>query len=254
MLLTGLARSAGPTPVPPDTSRYLVLGAIVVLLIAVEVARGMRPPRVATVAMVGLTVVAVIAGLHALDAGADELRGHSRTVEAHLAATALLGASVPADAHPSPAVAPQVRAGDYLAVVAAFGESPIGDPDAALAALEPDERARADEVLSQYGLTMVPALWPVAGCQPVTGDSVAVPDGGAVTIDAHVARRGASPLVRRHVRRAAGHGVAARCDAHRVERTARPCLARPPHVVGTIRGLRQGRSLVGLRGFEPPTF
>jgi hypothetical protein len=50
-------------------------------------------------------------------------------------------------------------------------------------------RLEADEVLSRYGLTMAPALWPVAGCDATTGDSVAVPDGGAVTVHA-----GASPV------------------------------------------------------------
>ena len=161
---------------------------------------------------------------------------------------------MPADAHPSPAVAPQVRAGDYLAVVAAFGESPIGDPEAALAALEPDERARADEVLSQYGLTMAPALWPVAGCHPVTGDSVAVPDGGAVTVHA-----GASPVE-----------VRARWFADTF--AAPPVTTLPPGTTLTASSAPLGRAwhtrltssapfqacvaadpLVGLGRFEPPT-
>ena len=60
-LLTGAARSVFQPPVPPETSRYLTLGAVILLLAAVEIARGisLRPAVLVYAAMITLVAVAL---------------------------------------------------------------------------------------------------------------------------------------------------------------------------------------------------
>jgi hypothetical protein len=142
-LLTAAARS---TISAPETSRYVYLGAVVIVLITVELLQGkLIAPRITGVAAV-VVVLAAITGLTTLHSGALSLRGDSTVVTAELGALELAAAHAPPGYQPDPVHAPQILAGPYLHTVRAIGSSPADTP-AEIAAAEPASRAAADAVL-----------------------------------------------------------------------------------------------------------
>ena len=127
-LLTGAARSVFQPPVPPETSRYLTLGAIVLLLAAVELARGMRLPPALLVYAAMITLAAVALGLPTLRDNARQLRTFGTLTRAELGALELSAARVPAGYPPDASTNPQLHAGPYLAAVKAYGSSAADSP------------------------------------------------------------------------------------------------------------------------------
>ncbi len=142
-VMTGAARS---TISAPETSRYVYLGAVLIVLIGAELLDGVViGPRAWVVAGI-LVVVAAVTGLTIMRDGADGLRGDSRAVAAELGALQVAAAYAPPGYQPDPLRAPQILAGPYLHTVRAIGSSPA-DPPSKMAAADPGTRALADDVL-----------------------------------------------------------------------------------------------------------
>jgi hypothetical protein len=155
-LLTAAARGSIASP---ETARYIYLGAVVIVLAAAELLRGVVFS--ARALAVGAIVVAIFAvtGLTALRSGADGLRTTATTVTAELGALELASGRAPVTYQPDPRLAPQILAGPYLHTVHAIGSSPADSP-ARLTKAAPGARAAADTVLLALD---APALTPAGG-------------------------------------------------------------------------------------------
>jgi hypothetical protein len=175
-LLTGAARSVVQPPVAPDSSRYLTLGSVVLLLAAVELARGVRVPPALLVYGAMITVVSVALGLPGLRDRSRQLRTLSNTSAAELGALELSAARAPADFSPDSA-SPQVRAGPYLEAVKDYGSSPADTLPELEGALSAD-RAQADQVLQKLDVQLAPLPAGARG----GGCSVTRPAAGAPAI------------------------------------------------------------------------
>jgi hypothetical protein len=160
----------------PATSRYVYVGAVFLLLIAVEL---LRPPRrdlrLAAVAAV-LTGAAVISNVGIMRDGQRSMRDTWESVQASLSAIEVAGAATPRELQPEPQRAPQLTAGRYLDAVAADG-SPALTPEQ-LAAEPGPLREQADRVLTSAA--------PVA-TEPVPG--AIDPAGTPLVVDAVPAGR-----------------------------------------------------------------
>lgn len=162
MLATGLAlwtltAAARSTISAPETSRYIYLGAVAIVLVGVELLQGaLISPRATGLAAV-VVVVGAIVGLTTLHNGALSLHTTSKTVTAELGALELAAAHAPPEYRPDLERAPQIFAGPYLHTVRAIGSSPADTPTE-IAAAEPAERAAADAVLIALD---APALTPL---------------------------------------------------------------------------------------------
>ena len=149
---------------PPTDSRYLYLGAVLVLLLTVELL-----PRF-DVGPRALVVVAVFVGASALAnfgslrSGSQYLQDWSRYVRAELGALELAGPQTRRDFAPDPVRAPDITAGRYFAAVRDYG-SPASSPAEILNAGE-GERQAADSVLLQALGAPVSAGGAVGGRPP----------------------------------------------------------------------------------------
>lgn len=160
-IVTAAARS---TISAPETSRYIYFGAVLIVLIAVELLRettitlravSVAVPSVAFFAVTGLTI---------MHAGAVGLRETSKTVRAELGALELAAAYAPPGYQPDAQRAPQITAGPYLHTVRAIGSSPA-DTLAEIVASEPVSRTAADSLL----LTLEPPrLRPLRTARPLS--------------------------------------------------------------------------------------
>ena len=127
-LLTGAARSVVPLLTPPSESRYLTLGAIVLLLGAVELLRGtIIPPRLLIYAT-GVAVICVWIGCSTLIDEGKTLRVSSESTTAALGALQLSPGPVPPGYMPDPAN-PQITAGPYRTAVRIYDSDPADSPD-----------------------------------------------------------------------------------------------------------------------------
>jgi hypothetical protein len=154
--LTGAARSVFQPPVPPDSSRYLTFGAIVLLLAAVELVRGVIVPPRLMVYGAGVTLVAVALGLPALHDNARQLRTMTGKTDAELGALELSKGRAAAAYQPDPTTAPQVFAGRYVSALQIYGSSPADSPRELATALSGD-RSQADRVLQEINARLTPA-------------------------------------------------------------------------------------------------
>src|SRR5262249_26080592 len=114
----------------PFASRYVYVGALIAVLLAVELARGISVPRGAAVILGVVVVAAIVANVGTLRDGAGRLRANAPAAEAGAGALEigrpLVGRSYVATAFPGfPFVV--VRAGTYFAAVRAYG-SPAATP------------------------------------------------------------------------------------------------------------------------------
>jgi hypothetical protein len=168
-LLTALARADSA---PPDSSRYLYIGAAFFLLIASET--GVLPAiRGSWLLLAGLLLLGAIVGnIDLLRSGERGLRPIDQSVRASLAAVELAAPVVAPAFVAEPINAPQISAGPYLAAV-----RDLGSPALTLTELEhasETTREASDEVLQRAErLAAVPASRPVAGTGTVVSESVA---------------------------------------------------------------------------------
>lgn len=105
----------------PDASRYLYPGAVLVLLLAVELVSGMRPTHLAAA---GIAVGVIVTGgmnLHAMNRGFFQLGYASELTRGALAGLELAGPLADRSLRPEQAAAPQVATGEYLSAVGEYG-------------------------------------------------------------------------------------------------------------------------------------
>jgi hypothetical protein len=185
---------------PPTDSRYLYLGAILVLLIALELLPPVVPaPRLLAVVAVFVAASAV-ANFGSLRSGSQHLQEWSRYVRAELGALEIAGPGTRADFAPDPVRAPDITAGKYFAAIRDFG-SPASSV-AEIAEAGEAERQAADSVLLQaLGAAVVPG-GTVGGEAPeveaaTSGRSATqggcvrfVPTGAGATLDVGVPEQG----------------------------------------------------------------
>jgi hypothetical protein len=153
-IITGAARS---TVSSPDTSRYVYLGAVVIVLIGVELLSNITiTPRAIAIAT-PLVAFFAITGLTVMHNGALGLRSTSKIVTAELGALELAAAYAPPTYQPDAQRAPQITAAPYLHTVRAIGSSPA-DSAAGIARAEAPGRAAADGVLVALEAPKVIAL------------------------------------------------------------------------------------------------
>ena len=140
----------------PLDSRYLYLGGILVLLIALEVVPAVPVTwPLAAVATV-LVAAAALANFGALRDGSRYLQEWSRYVSVELAALELAGPSTDPAFRPDPVRAPDITAGKYFDAIDQYG-SPAAEVSEIWNRADP-ERAAADAVLfGALGLEAVPA-------------------------------------------------------------------------------------------------
>ena len=150
----------------PNDSRYLYLGAILVLLIALE----LLPPVVTTPRL--LLVVAVFVGASAaanfgsLRGGSQFLQDWSRYVRAELGALELAGPETRSDFAPDPVRAPDITAGKYFNAIREYG-SPASSASEIARAGEAERQAADSVLLQALGATIVPDGTPAGGSPSV---------------------------------------------------------------------------------------
>jgi hypothetical protein len=148
-LLGGLQRAQIQSP---DASRYLYVGALFVLLIAVELLRGVRVGRWIAALAVVLTGLAVVSNVGDLRAGGRNLRAQADVTRADLGALVLARDTVPPGYHAAfiPGVPfVQIDAKEYFAAARELGS--IADSPAELAAASEQGRLAADAELANLG-------------------------------------------------------------------------------------------------------
>jgi hypothetical protein len=177
--LTAVARS---TISSPEASRYVYLGAVVIVLLGVECLAGVVASPRALLVGAAAVLAAAVTGLTALHNGSVYLRGISQYVAAELGALQLASAHAPPGYQPDPQRAPQILAGSYLHTVHAIGSSPADSP-AQIAAEGGPVAAAADGVLVALdGPTVTPwkSLAGFASTRPPTRASMT---GGSSSVD-----------------------------------------------------------------------
>jgi len=135
----------------PYSSRYLYVGVLFVLLIAVNLLQGVKPGRWALVAAAAATCVVVGFNLVPLREGRDFFEEQTVLTRADLGAIEIAGGSVEPAFRLSPEAAGtvflnEIEAGEYLQAVDEYG-SPAYSP-AELAAAPEEGRVHADLVLA----------------------------------------------------------------------------------------------------------
>jgi hypothetical protein len=157
-VITAAARS---TVTSAETSRYVYLGAVAIVLIGVELLRGVSvSPRASALAAV-LVGYAALTGLTQLQAGGTQLRSVSRLLTAELGALELGSAYAGPTYRPDAYYAPTLEAGPYLHAVHAIGSSPASTL-AQIAASEAGVRGVVDAGLVKLEATLRPGA-PAAG-------------------------------------------------------------------------------------------
>ena len=199
--LTALARADIGEPLAP---RYIYPGAVLIVLIVVELLRGRELPSAAAPIALALVCLAGLANYATLGAFAAGLRGNAEVLEARLGALALVGPSVPAGFQAVPREAPQITPRGAVESQRDFGS--IGLPVAALPAASATQRAAVDAVLiSVPELTARPAATVSGGAPKLLRLSGArsapsgrctrfVPSRGAATVNLALPAGGALAL------------------------------------------------------------
>jgi hypothetical protein len=129
----------------PLDSRYLYLGAVLVLLIAIELVPRLPVSRRMVAVLAVLTAAATLANFGSLRSGSLFLQEWSRFVTAELAALELAGPATDPDFVPDPTRAPDITAGKYFAAIERYDSSPAASPAEVAQRGEP-ERVAADAV------------------------------------------------------------------------------------------------------------
>lgn len=142
--LTGLFRAQLNAP---SGSRYLYLGAILLVLLGVEFLRGVQLTN-GKLAVLGLFALAFsVSNFGPLQDGSRSRQAASSSISSRLGALELAGPSTDSLYKPAPEVAPDISAGLYFNTIEELG-SPADRPDEIGRRLD-SERQAADAVLTQ---------------------------------------------------------------------------------------------------------
>ncbi len=193
----GLALASNRTP---GETRYILPDAVAFLMVAVEMARGVKTTRITLLVAALLTLAMVVGNLARFHEGRDVLEAYSPPANAAMTVMVLGGDDISPDFNPaidSPEAFPEERlaylgAGPTQALSEKYGQ--MGFSVSELEA-QPDWVRRSADIVAAFALEVhtqpaTPAQ--AAGCklQPGAGTTVTVPPGGAVLV---AARR--SPLL-----------------------------------------------------------
>ena len=167
----------------PSGPRYVWVGAILMLLAAVELGRGSVRGRVPVLLLVGLTAVSLGGNLIAYKEGRRHFKFFADEVKPALAALEVArGVTPDPNLVIEPTYAPPVRSAAYLAAVDAFGSASGIDPERA-AELPDGQRRKLDVSLARaVALALVPQPAPAIGGRPpltLGADGVRVTPSGA---------------------------------------------------------------------------
>jgi hypothetical protein len=150
---------------PPTDSRYLYLGAILVLLLALELVPPVAiGPRLLAVVAV-LVGAAALANFGSLRSGSLHLQDWSRYVRAELGALEVAGPRARSDFAPDPVRAPDITAGRYFAAVRQYG-SPASSAEEIVRGGEAERQAADSVLLGAMGTAAVPGGEAASGFPP----------------------------------------------------------------------------------------
>jgi hypothetical protein len=193
--LAGLFRAQLNAPLD---SRYLYMGAVLVLLIAAELIRPvvMTPRLIAVLAV--FVAAAALANFGQLRDGAAFLQEGSRYLKVELAALEVAGLTDPAYV-PDPVRAPDITAGKYFDAIEQYG-SPAVSPEEIVTRPEP-ERAAADGILAgalrptlgprgRHGTGPPPGVEGASGSATTSGSCAVLRQGAAGSLDVLVPPEG----------------------------------------------------------------
>ena len=161
----------------PGENRYLFAGAVLLVLLAVEVARDARLSRLGIVAVLAVTLVGIAGNAPRFREGRDGVEFHAPRNRAYTGVMELEGNRGNPEFNPAgdtpvaaPAGALSITAGAYLEMAERFGA--IGYSPAKILAQNEEIRHGSDEVAVRYmelGLADAPAL-PRQGCTRLAPD------------------------------------------------------------------------------------
>jgi hypothetical protein len=160
-LITGIGRALVVTPnftltSTGDESRYLYIGAVLVLLIAAEALRGVRMSGSAQLVMTVLVAAAVISNIGVIRSAAHAQRARSAVTMAELGTLDITRGQVASGFMPSDFIFGVVQAGPYFQAEDALG-TPAASP-AEIAAAPDGARAAADrQLIAIHRVTLAPA-------------------------------------------------------------------------------------------------
>jgi hypothetical protein len=147
----------------PDVSRYMFPGAVLLLLVAVELGRGLRADRTVLLTIAGVLVLSVVTNVAIMRDAGRFFRDYTTVARSELAMIELAGAAARPDFAPASEVQGgtdgylPIYAGDYLRGVAEFGG--LGYSPDQVATQDEELRSLADTVLAKaLGLGLTPAL------------------------------------------------------------------------------------------------
>lgn len=152
---------------PPSESRYVYLGAVLIVLMAVEIARGVRPSRPALAVIALLVGLALVGNASSLAQGARDFQVLANFWHADMFALEVARPGIRPDFPIDPEHAPELIAGPYYAAVKQLG-SPA-DKVADFAARPDPVRQAADSAVAR-ALGSTRKLTPkrsLAGAAPV---------------------------------------------------------------------------------------
>ena len=190
-ILTALGRA---NLSPPYASRYLEVSALFVLLVAVELARGVRVRATVALVLAIVTAAAVISNVEPFRVGGLFLRDEARVTGADLAALEIgkplvKPSYVPTQLPGYPFVT--LNAGQYFAAVRAYG-SPADSPAQLAHDPEPARLAADTELIRIHMLTLSPPGGGVPAASRPAVDGIA---GGTATPAGSCIRFTAAPVV-----------------------------------------------------------
>lgn len=186
----GISAGEGRAPV---TERYLFPGAVMLLLVVVEAARGVRPSRPAVIALCAVAAVSVGVNVVHTQEARRFLIAYANNIKPTLAMIELAGENGAPDFRPgqdAPGASPMqvgVTSSVYLRGASSWGS--IASSIEEVRGAAPIVRDRADVVLArslQLSALPAPSWIPARGCRPVSHSAadrftgVTLPPGGGV--------------------------------------------------------------------------
>jgi hypothetical protein len=177
--LTGLNRAEIS---PPYANRYLYVGALVVVLVAIELARNVRVQPAAAAVLAVAAIAAAVSNIGVLRAGARYLRADAQMTKADLGALEI-GRQVAKPDFPARGLPGfpllVLTAGPYFATERAVG-SPAASPAEIGASSERARRAADTDLIALHGVALRPGAGGASRGAPPRVDSAA---GGTAAAD-----------------------------------------------------------------------